>query len=107
MGQAKTRLEKLGYHVTVCPEPSWVADLLNGSRPFDLAAVSSELDPTTQAQILRTLRQNARPTKLLLLLDELDSESMNYRTDSPVQTHRLTSDLGAFVDAVNSHLGVA
>lgn len=109
--RAKQRLETVGYQVTDCLEPEWAADLLEGSRPFDLACVSSELDPSAQAGILRALKKRASGPKLMLLLDALDSASVSLRsgstsTSSGILTHRVSEDVTEFVKAVVSHLGI-
>jgi len=109
--QAKQRLETVGYQVTDCLEPEWAADLLEGSRPFDLACVSSELDPSAQAGILRALKKRPSGPKLMLLLDALDSASVSLRsgstsTSSGILTHRVSEDVTEFVKAVVSHLGI-
>lgn len=105
--QAKRRLEEMGYSVTDCLELEWVADLLGGSRPFDLAAVSSEMDPASQAAILRTFTQKGGSTKLVLLLDQLDSASMHYRTQSGLLTHRISPEgVAEFALLVASQVGV-
>src|SRR5579871_1254976 len=78
--QAKGRLESMGYSVTECLEPDWTLDLLAGSRPFDLAAVTSELDPAAQATILKLVRDGRTATKIMLLLDALDSATMHFKT---------------------------
>lgn len=103
----KVPLEKLGFDVTVCPEPSWAVDLLQGSRPFHLAAVSSEIDPTTQAEILRALKSRRHAPKIMFLLDDLDTASMHYRGGNDLLlTHRLSADAGKFVQAVIDQLGL-
>lgn len=105
--QAKRRLEELGYSVTDCLDMEWVADLLGGSRPFDLAAISSELDPASQAAILRTFTEKGGSTKLVLLLDQLDSASMHYRTQSGLLTHRISPEgVAEFALLVASQVGM-
>ena len=105
--QAKRRLEEMGYSVTDCLEMEWVADLLGGSRPFDLAAVSSELDPASQASILRSLTEKGGTTKLVMLLDALDSASMHYRTKTGLLTYRISVDgVAEFALLVASQVGV-
>jgi hypothetical protein len=78
--QAKQRLEAVGYQVTDCLEPEWAADLLAGSRPFDLACISSELDPSAQAGILRTIKRLPAAPKVMILMDALDSASVQLRS---------------------------
>lgn len=105
--RVKAPLEKLGFEVTVCPEPSWAVDLLSGSRPFHLAAVSSEIDPTTQADILRAIKSRRHAPKIMFLLDDLDTASMHYRGDNDLLlTHRLSADANKFVQAVVDQLGL-
>jgi DNA-binding response OmpR family regulator len=105
--QAKRRLEEMGYSVTDCLEMEWVADLLGGSRPFDLAAVSSELDPASQASILRSLTEKGGTTKLVMLLDALDSASMHYRAKTGFLTYRVSPEgIAEFALLVASQVGV-
>ncbi|HXX94881.1 MAG TPA: hypothetical protein VEN81_14735 [Planctomycetota bacterium] len=109
--QAKQRLETVGYKVTDCLEPEWAADLLGGSRLYDLACISSELDPSAQAGILRALRKIPSAPKLMILMDALDSASVSLRagatTSTPgILTHRLTEDVTDFVRAVVDQLGI-
>jgi len=109
--QAKQRLETVGYSVTDCLEPEWAADLLEGSRPFDLACVSSELDPSAQAGIMRALKKRPAGPKLMLLLDSLDSASVSLRAGSTpssagILTHRVSEDVTDFVKAVVAQLGI-
>jgi hypothetical protein len=106
--QAKQKLEAVGYRVTECLEPEWAADLLTGSRPFDLACISSELDPSEQAAILKALRKVGTPPRLMLLLDALDSASISFRTSSGggFLTHRVSDDVRDFVQAVVDQLGI-
>jgi len=109
--QAKGRLEAVGYRVTDCLEPEWAADLLAGSRPFDLACISSELDPSAQAGILRAIKKLPSAPKVMILMDALDSASVNLRagitTSTPgLLTHRLSEDVTEFVRAVVDQLGI-
>ncbi|HZE96118.1 MAG TPA: hypothetical protein VE981_03755 [Planctomycetota bacterium] len=105
--QAKQRLEALGYSVTECLEPDWTPDLLAGSRPYDLAAVTSELDPSAQATILKLLKEKKTATKIMMLLDDLDSASMHYKANSEMLTHRISQDnIHEFAIAVAAQLGV-
>jgi hypothetical protein len=104
--QARQRLEAIGYKVTDCLEPEMVVDLLTGPAAFDLACVSSELDPSAQATILKALRGRAGGPRLLLLLDDLDSASINFREGGTVLTHRVTADVSDFIRAVVEQLGL-
>jgi len=105
--QAKGRLEAMGYSVTECLEPDWTPDLLAGSRPYDLAAVTSELDPSAQATILKLVREQKTVTKIMLLLDDLDSATMHYKTQAGLLTHRISSDnVHEFAIAVAAQLGI-
>lgn len=105
--QAKGRLESMGYSVTECLEPDWTPDLLSGSRPYDLAAVTSELDPAAQASILRLVRDRKTTTKIMLLLDQLDSATMHYKTQAGLLTHRISQDnVHEFALAVAASVGV-
>ncbi len=105
--QAKQRLEQMGYSVTECLEPDWVPDLLTGSRPYNLAAVTSEMDPMAQAEILKVVRQQAGGTKIMMLLDQLDSATMHFRGNSNILTHRISSDnVAEFALAVAAQVGV-
>jgi hypothetical protein len=109
--QAKQRLEAVGYSVTDCLEPEWVEDLLAGSRPFDLACVTSELDPSRQAGILRAVKKIPSAPRLLILMDALDSASVNLRagatTTTPgLLTHRISEDITDFVRVVVDELGI-
>ena len=104
--QAKQRLELMGYSVTECLEPDWAPDLLAGSRPYDLAAVTSELDPAAQAAILKILDKNRTGTKVMMLLDELDSASIHLRGKSTLLTHRISQDnVHEFALAVAAQVG--
>jgi hypothetical protein len=105
--QAKGRLEEMGYAVTECLEPDWTPDLLAGSRPYDLAAVTSELDPSAQATIMKLLRDRKTGTKILLLLDELDSATLSVQSQSGLLTHRITGgNVHEFALAVAAAVGV-
>ncbi|MBI3856114.1 MAG: hypothetical protein HY293_10540 [Planctomycetes bacterium] len=105
--QAKQRLESMGYSVTECLEPDWVPDLLGGSRPYDLAAVTSEMDPMAQAEILKLVRGRLTGTKVMLLLDQLDSATIHYKADSSLLTHRISADnVHEFAIAVAAQVGV-
>lgn len=109
--QAKQRLEAVGYGVTDCLEPEWAADLLSGSRPFDLACISSEVDPSGQAEIMRAIKKLPAIPKLMILMDALDSASVNLRaglttSSAGILTHRLSEDVTEFVRAVVEQLGI-
>jgi hypothetical protein len=105
--QAKQRLEQMGYSVTECLEPDWVPDLLAGSRPYTLAAVTSEMDPMAQAAILKLVRERLGGTKIMMLLDQLDSATMHFRGTANILTHRISSDnVHEFALAVAAQLGV-
>jgi hypothetical protein len=104
--QARQRLEAIGYRVTDCLDPNLVVDLLTGPATFDLACVSSELDPSAQAAVLKALRKRTGGPRLLLLLDELDSASINFREGGAVLTHRVTACVSDFVRAVVEQLGL-
>jgi len=105
--QAKGRLEEMGYAVTECLEPDWTPDLLAGSRPYDLAAVTSEIDPAAQSTIMKLLRDRKTGTKILLLLDELDSATMSVQAQSGLLTHRITGgNVHEFALAVAAAVGV-
>jgi hypothetical protein len=107
VARARQRLEELGYSVTDCLELDFVPDLLRGPKPFDLAAVSSEIDPSEQIRILKSIRDAKSPTKLMLLLDNLDSASMHVRGQTGLVTHRVTDDVNAFALAVAGQIGPA
>lgn len=105
--QAKQRLEQMGYSVTECLEPDWVPDLLGGSRPYDLAAVTSEMDPMAQAEILKLVRDRLGGTKIMMLLDQLDSATIHYRAHTGILTHRIATDnVHEFAIAVAAQVGV-
>lgn len=105
--QAKQRLETMGYSVTECLEPDWAPDLLAGSRPYDLAALTSELDPSAQAAILKIVGKNRTATKIMMLLDELDSASILVRGNTGMLTHRISQDnVSAFALAVAAQVGM-
>ncbi|HEX7897530.1 MAG TPA: hypothetical protein VF950_07200 [Planctomycetota bacterium] len=87
--QARSKLESIGYLVTECYELDWVPDILGGSIPIDLALISNEMEPTGQASIVDVLKKRGVLTKLVLLLDDLDSEvrgqdMINYRLSQGV-----------------------
>jgi hypothetical protein len=105
--QAKQRLESMGYSVTECLEPDWTPDLLAGSRPYDLAAVTSEMDPTAQASIMRLVKEKKTVTKIMMLLDELDSATLSYKSGTELLTHRISQDnVHEFALAVAAQVGV-
>src|SRR4026207_930350 len=90
--QAKQRLESMGYSVTECLEPEWVPDLLGGSRPYDLAAITSEMDPMAQAAGRKRGEGRVAGTRIMMLLDQLDSATMVYRANTGMLTHRIGPD---------------
>ena len=105
--QAKQRLESMGYSVTECLEPDWTPDLLTGSRPYDLAAVTSELDPMVQGAILKLVRESKTGTKIMLLLDQLDSATIHFKSTTELTTHRIAADnIHEFALAVAAQVGV-
>lgn len=105
--QAKGRLEAMGYSVTECLEPDWTPDLLSGSRPYDLAAVTSEIDPSAQATILRLLKERKTGTKIMMLLDALDSATLHFQSQTGLLTHRISQDnVHEFAIAVAAQLGI-
>ena len=104
--QAKGRLEALGYSVTECLEPDWTPDLLAGSRPYDLAAVTSELDPSAQAAILKLLKDGKTGTKIMMLLDDLDSATLHFTRQTGLLTHRISqNNVHEFAIAVAAQVG--
>ena len=105
--QAKQRLESMGYSVTECLEPEWVPDLLGGSRPYDLAAITSEMDPMAQAAVMKLVKERIGGTKIMMLLDQLDSATMVYRANTGMTTHRIAADnVHEFALAVAAQVGV-
>jgi hypothetical protein len=105
--QAKQRLESMGYSVTECLEPDWTPDLLAGSRPYDLAAVTSELDPMAQGAILKLVRESKTGTKIMMLLDQLDSATIHFKANSEMLTHRISTDnIHEFAIAVAAQVGM-
>lgn len=105
--QAKQRLESMGYSVTECLEPEWVPDLVGGSRPYDLAAVTSEMDPMAQAAVMKLVREQVGGTKIMLLLDQLDSATIHYKAQTGMLTHRIGPDnVHEFALAVAAQVGV-
>jgi len=103
--RAKSSLERLGFEVTACPEPSWAVDLLSADAGWDLAAISSEIDPSAQARILRAVKGCRRPPRLMILLDNLDTSSMVFRQEGDLLTHRISADVEDFVRAVVGQVG--
>lgn len=103
--KAKGRLEEMGYVVSECLELDWVPDLLAGSLPFDLAIVSSEMDPSGQAKIVRTLKERGAMTKLILLLDEFDSATTASGPKDYV-THRIGSGVHELAVLVAAQIGL-
>jgi hypothetical protein len=104
--QAKSRLQEMGYAVTECLELDWVPDLLGGSLPFDLAVVSSEIDPDGQARIVQTLKDRGAMTKLILLLDELDSSTVLIGPTKDYAVHRVTQGVHELAILVAAQIGL-
>jgi CheY-like chemotaxis protein len=105
--QAKQRLESMGYSVTECLEPEWVPDLVGGSRPYDLAAVTTEMDPMAQAEVMKLVTGRVGGTKIMLLLDQLDSATIHFKGNSGILTHRIGPDnVHDFALAVAAQVGV-
>ena len=104
--KAKGRLEEMGYVVSECLELDWVPDLLAGSLPFDLAIVSSEMDPSGQAKIVRTLKERGAMTKLILLLDDLDSATSGGGGPRDYVTHRIGSGVHELAVLVAAQIGL-
>lgn len=104
--KAKGRLVEMGYVVSECLELDWVPDLLAGSLPFDLAIVSSEMDPTGQAKIVRTLKERGALTKLILLLDEFDSATAAGSGSKEYVTHRIGSGVHELAVLVAAQIGL-
>jgi len=105
--QAKQRLESMGYSVTECLEPEWVPDLLGGSRPYDLAAITSEMDPMAQAAVMKLVKDRVAGTRIMMLLDQLDSATIHYKAGSGMLTHRIGPDnVHEFALAVAAQVGV-
>ena len=101
--QARSKLESIGYLVNECYELDWVPDILGGSIPIDLALISNEMEPTGQASIVDTLQKRGVMTKLVLLLDELDSE---VRGQTAMITYRMSKGLDALAALVESEIGL-
>ena len=105
--QAKQRLESMGYSVTECLEPEWVPDLVGGSRPYDLAAVTTEMDPMAQAAVMKLVTGRIGGTKIMLLLDQLDSATIHFKGSSGILTHRIAQDnVHEFALAVAAQVGM-
>jgi hypothetical protein len=84
-----------------------VPDLLGGSRPYDLAAVTSEMDPMAQAAILKLVKERLAGTKIMMLLDQLDSATIHYKGQGAILTHRIAADnVHEFAIAVAAQVGV-
>ena len=103
--RAKQRLVSLGYDVTDCLEPDWAADLIAGSRPFHLAAVSSELDPMVQADMVKAVKNRSHPPKLVFLLDDLDATGLFRKGEDQVLTYRVSENLDEFVGVIGNLVG--
>jgi hypothetical protein len=104
--QAKARLQAMGYLVTECLELAWVPDLLGGSLPFDLAIVSSELEPDGQARIVQALKDRGAMTKLILLLDELDASTVSGGAPRDYVVHRVTEGVHQLAILVAAQIGL-
>jgi hypothetical protein len=104
--QAKSRLQEMGYVVTECLELSWVPDLLGGSLPFDLAVVSSEIDPDGQAKIVQALKDRGAMTKLILLLDELDASTVLAGPAKDYAVHRVSQGVHQLAVLVAAQIGL-
>ena len=101
--QARSRLQSMGYLVTECHELDWVPDILGGSIPIDLALISNEMEPTGQASILDILKKRGVMTKLVLLLDELDSE---VRGQTAMITYRISKGVAELALLVAAQIGL-
>jgi hypothetical protein len=104
--QAKARLQDMGYAVTECLELDWVPDLLGGSLPFDLAVVSSEIDPDGQARIVQALKDRGAMTKLILLLDELDGSTVIHAGTKEYAVHRVSQGVHQLAILVAAQIGL-
>ena len=101
--QARSKLESMGYLVTECYEFEWVPDILGGSIPIDLALISNEMDPNGQASIVDVLKKRGVMTKLVLLLDELDSE---VRGLTAMITYRISNGMDQLAKLVVAQIGL-
>ena len=104
--QAKSRLQAMGYLVTECLELSWIPDLLGGSLPFDLAIVSSEIEPDGQARIVQALKDRGALTKLILLLDELDASTAAAGPTREYAVHRVSEGVHQLAILVAAQIGL-
>lgn len=104
--QAKSRLQEMGYVVTECLELDWVPDLLGGSLPFDLAVVSSEIDPDGQARIVQALKDRGSMTRLILLLDELDNSTVLAGPSKDYVVHRVSQGVHQLAVLVAAQIGL-
>jgi hypothetical protein len=101
--QARSRLEQMGYLVTECYELDWVPDILGGSIPIDLALISNEMEPTGQASIVDVLKKRGVMTKLVLLLDDLDSE---VRGQTAMVNYRMSTGVAELAALVAAQIGL-
>lgn len=101
--QARSKLESIGYLVTECYELDWVPDILGGSIPIDLALITNEMEPTGQASIVDILKKRGVMTKLVLLLDEFDSE---VRGLTAMTTYRITQGMEPLAKLVVDQIGL-
>ncbi len=104
--RARSKLESIGYLVNECFEMDWVPDILGGSIPFDLALISNEMDPTGQASILDLIKKKGCPTKLVLLLDDLDGSTMQIRRQTGMATHRVSQGVDELAALVAAQIGL-
>jgi hypothetical protein len=103
--QARSRLLSMGYLVNECFELDWVPDILGGSIPYDLALLSNEMDPCGQASILDLLKKKGCPTKVVLLLDDLDGPTMQIQGQTGMPTHRLSQGVDELTALVVAQIG--
>ena len=101
--QARSKLESIGYLVTECYELDWVPDILGGSIPIDLALITNEMEPTGQASIVDILKKRGVMTKLVLLLDEFDSE---VRGLTAMTTYRMNQGVETLAKLVVDQIGL-
>ena len=104
--QARSKLESMGYLVNECFDLDWVPDILGGSIPFDLALISNEMDPTGQASVLDQIKKKGCPTKLILLLDDLDGSTMQMRRQTGLVTHRVSQGAAELALLVAAQIGL-
>lgn len=104
--QARSKLEAMGYLVNECFELDWVPDILGGSMPFDLALLTNEMDPMGQATVLDTLKKRGCSTKLVLLLDDLDGDTLAVRGQTGLPTHRISHGVAELALLVAAQVGL-